>query len=238
LLHIDTNAAGQISVRPHFYSSIGVDDSGDEVIQARLRVLARRGRYDEYLAFARLMGEPLAYTTMLIERGRLDEAATYGREHLRTADGALALARALLAKDAPTLAFTVAERGLTLGGRKSALAQWLRGAADDHGATALALAAALALYEEEISLDNYLAAQRLAGDDWPQRRDSAGHCAHLALPLRWRGTHLSARGPARRRHHSGWPADPIYDLRRGFSIVQGDRRRHHHAPRLGDPDLP
>ena len=171
VLRIDQNATGQITVEPYYYSQDGVDDSGDELIQARLRVLARQGRYDEYLAFARLLGEPLAYTTMLVQRGRLDEAATYGREQLRTTDGALALAKALLERDAPTLAFTVAERGLALGGRKSALARWLRDAATERGATALALAAALALYQEDVSLDNYLAAQRLAGDDWPTRRE-------------------------------------------------------------------
>jgi len=171
VLRIGANADGQIIVEPYMPSQSGVDESGDQLIKARLRVLARQGRYDEYLTFARLMGEPLAYTLRLVERGRMDEAAAYGREYLSAPESAQALATALLERDAPALAFAVAERGLALGGRRTELARWLRDAASERGETALALSAALVVYQEAISLENYLAVQRLAGDRWPARRD-------------------------------------------------------------------
>ncbi len=215
-LRINQDAQGQITVRPYYMPSRGVDESDDGLTKARLRVLARRGRYDEYLAFARLMGEPLAYATMLAQRGQVEEAAAYGREHLRMAESALTLAQALLAQGAPTLAFAVAQHGLTAAGSTVALARWLRDSATAHPADEIAGAAALIAFQADVDLPSYQAVQRLAGADWPRQRE------RLLTIARQRHLHLgNGAGPIGIFLHEGLLDDAIAALgsptARGYS---------------------
>lgn len=215
-LRINQDAQGQITVRPYYMPSRGVDESDDGLTKARLRVLAQRGRYDEYLAFARLMGEPLAYAMMLAQRGQVEEAAAYGRERLRMAESALTLAQALLAQGAPTLAFTVAQHGLTAAGSTVALARWLRDSATEHHADEIAGAAALIAFQADVDLPSYQAVQRLAGADWPRQRK------RLLTIARQRHLHLAnGAGPVGIFLHEGLLDDAIAALgsptARGYS---------------------
>lgn len=143
----------------------------DALIAARLNVLDRQGRHDEYLRLARALGQHERYATMLARLGRTDEAVAHGLEHLDQATEALALAKALREREELDAALRIAERGLSLDGRKAELAVWLRDLASVAGRPELALAAAEVAFREAPSLAAYERAQELAGARWPTLRD-------------------------------------------------------------------
>ena len=154
----------------------------DELAIARLNVLERQGRFDEYLNLAEAEGQSALYATMLVKAGRGDEAVAYGLEHLVTNGDALALAQALRAHDHPREALRIAEHGLSLQGRVHLLAHWLRDFASGLGEDGLALEAARAAYMDSPSLDDYQAVQALAGGAWPQVKDELlEHLARTSL---------------------------------------------------------
>jgi uncharacterized Zn finger protein len=172
--------------------SIWPDDAppyADAVTAARLRVLARRGQTEEYLRLARTEGQVIAYTTMLAQVQRVDEALAAGIAMLNRPAEALILAQALFAQGAREPAFQMAEHGLTLPDPsphemmagypyewhsqqgKVNLAVWLRDVAAAAGEMERALAAARIAFKEEISLANYQRVRDLAGAAWPTLRD-------------------------------------------------------------------
>ena len=154
----------------------------DELAIARLNVLERQGRFDEYLNLAEAEGQSALYATMLVKARRTGEAVAYGLEHLVTTGDALALAQALRAHDHPREALRIAEHGLSLQGRVHLLAHWLRDFASGLGEDGLALEAARAAYMDSPSLDDYQAVQALAGGAWPQVKDELlEHLARTSL---------------------------------------------------------
>jgi uncharacterized Zn finger protein len=142
----------------------------DELTEARLHILERRGRFQEYLYLAEAEGQTEAYVTMLVRLERFQEAVAYGRAYLGTTGEALALAKALAEHGEGEQAVQMAEHGLTLEGSKTELAKWLRDQARAMGNVALALTAAEAAFREETNLANYLSLAEIAGEQWPQRR--------------------------------------------------------------------
>src|SRR2546429_9088421 len=70
-------------------------DYADDLTEARLNILERRGRWQEYLYLAEAEGQTQEYVTMLVRLGRVEEAISYGQQYLATTEEALALARAL-----------------------------------------------------------------------------------------------------------------------------------------------
>jgi len=147
----------------------------DELAQARLNVLERQGRLQEYLYLAEAEGQTERYTTMLVRLGRAEEAVEYGLQHLVTPHETLTLAKALRERGDVEGALRVAERGLGLEREmqgRAALAVWLRDLAAGLGRTEQALAAALVAFQQEQSLASYLRVQEIAGDAWPERRDA------------------------------------------------------------------
>jgi uncharacterized Zn finger protein len=141
-----------------------------EVTPARLRILERRGRYEEYLRLAKAEGETESYITMLTRLGRAQEAIQHSRAHMHTTQEAFALAKALTEQGQLEDALQMAEHGLTLEGPKVPLATWLRETAAGLGQTSRALDAALVVMREEISLTAYLRVQDLAGERWEELR--------------------------------------------------------------------
>jgi uncharacterized Zn finger protein len=138
--------------------------------EARLRVLQRQGRTQEYLNLAAATGLRTPYTTMLVHAGRVAEAVDYGLTELTEADEALALAQALRERGATAEALAVAEHGLHLEGQRAPLARWLRDRAAAAGQPARALEAALVAVHERPNLSDYQAVRALAGDRWPELR--------------------------------------------------------------------
>ena len=145
----------------------------DELINARLNILARRQEYDDFLRLAEKAGHYRRYTVMLAQLGRFKEAVDAGRKLFSTAEEALALTLALHQNGDAQAALNVAEHGLTLDGRyeKVELALWLRDHAERMGRADLALKAALVGVKMLPDLDAYLKVQELAGDQWPKYQE-------------------------------------------------------------------
>lgn len=159
----------------------------DELAVARLNVLERQGRLEEYIHLAEAEGQTSRYVTMLVQVGRIQEAVTYGLESLGMADEALILAQALREHDHMQDALRIAERGLALQGSVTPLARWLRDLAAGLANTDLALKAAKAAFNASLSLGDYQAVQPLAGDTWSQLKEEL--LKHLAS----RGSNVSAK---------------------------------------------
>lgn len=137
----------------------------EDFIRARLNVLERQGRIEEYLNLAEAADLIDAYVTNLVEEGRIDEAIEYGRHNLYSPDEALTLAKALRDHDRPQAALEIAQHGLTLEGNgKAELAEWLRDRAASLGEPEVALEAAIAAFEASPTLAAYQAAEELAGE--------------------------------------------------------------------------
>ena len=145
------------------------DEFGDdELINARLNILARKNEYDEFLRLAEETGQYRRYTLMLAQRGRYQEAAEAGQRHFTTAAEALALSLVLYQEGAANVALEVAEHGLKLDGHyeKAELAEWLRDRAERMGKPDLALQAALGVVRLLPTVHAYMKAQALAGVRW------------------------------------------------------------------------
>ena len=142
----------------------------DQLTTARLNVLERQGRHEEYLNLAAAEGSRREYVTMLVRLGRVTEAVEHGRTSLTSTEDARALARALHEHGATEDALRTAEHGLTLAGEHLMLARWLRDQATAVGDTKRALSAAQIAVRRSVDLDDYQAVQALAGDRWPAQR--------------------------------------------------------------------
>lgn len=155
----------------------------DGLVIARLNILVRQGRTQEYLHLAEAEGQTKHYVTMLVQLGRIQEAVDYGLTYLSLADEALALAQALHERGELESALRVAEHGLKLSGEHSELARWTRDVATTAGQPVRALNAAIIAVREEPSLKDYQAAQTLAGERWPEVREKL--LAHLRRTKSW-----------------------------------------------------
>jgi uncharacterized Zn finger protein len=138
---------------------------------ARLGVLERLGRNEEYLRLSEAAGEDTRHATMLARLDRAEEAVEYASKRLRTPEEALAVAEVLRGQGDVEAALVVGERGLSLEGRKSRLAGWVRDLAEGLGRRGLALEAAVAAFHADPSLAPYLRVRELAGETWPEHRD-------------------------------------------------------------------
>lgn len=144
----------------------------EDVVRARLNVLERHDRIEEYLNLAEAADLIDAYVTMLVTEGRTDEAIEYGRPNLLSPDDALTLANALREHDRPQAALEVAQHGLTLDGSgKATLAEWLRDRASSIGEHEVALKAAVAAFKASPSLAAYQTTEEFASEDWPAVRE-------------------------------------------------------------------
>ena len=142
----------------------------NDLTQARLNILERRGRFQEYLYLAQAERQTLRYATMLIRLDRAQEAIAYGLKHLRTTEDTLALAKALYEHGEGEQSLQIAEHGLTLEGHKATLAKWLRDQAEAMDKMELALTAAEHAFRAEVSLANYQQVAELAGEQWTEKR--------------------------------------------------------------------
>jgi uncharacterized Zn finger protein len=144
--------------------------ANEALVRARLDILQRTGRQDEFLRLADTAALGVAYASMLVQLGRVDEAIAYGLEHLASTEDALALAQVLREHQDSQGALEIAEFGFGLEGAKAALANWTTEVAAALGETTRALAAAEIAVREVPTLDGYRRAQELAGDAWPAHR--------------------------------------------------------------------
>jgi len=142
----------------------------DDLAIARLDVLEKQGRYQEYLYLAEAEGQLDRYVLMLARMGRVQEAVDEGLQYFRAPAQCLALARTLREQGELAAAMRVAKHGLTLDGSKGALASWLCDLAHGMGEAELALEAAVVACRDDPSLGAYLRVQELAGERWSELR--------------------------------------------------------------------
>jgi len=143
-----------------------VRDNIPDLTEAKLNVLARQNKMDEYLALCEKAGKHARYAGKLIELGRVMEGTNYALEHLEFADDALTLAQQLRELKKIPEALAIGERGLKLQGYKFALAQWLAPLEETQSRAAHALDAWLAAFDERPSLDIYKRLQQLGAREW------------------------------------------------------------------------
>lgn len=142
------------------------DDPEQALTRAKLNVLERQGRTDDYLALCVKEGEHLRYALKLCELDRMPEAVSYGLKHLIAAEEALMLAQRLRESGQLDGAIKVGERGLKLAGRKAALGEWLGPVEEAQGRGRQALEAWRAAFSEYPALATYQTIKRLAGARW------------------------------------------------------------------------
>jgi uncharacterized Zn finger protein len=137
---------------------------------AKLNVLERQGRTDEYLELCLKSGEHLRYALKLVSLKRVAEAVKYALKHLAKANDALKLAQALRESRHPAESLKIGERGLKLGGSKASLGAWLGPIEEAQGRAAKALEAWQAAFHSSPSLDTWKTIKRLAGSRWKRMK--------------------------------------------------------------------
>jgi uncharacterized Zn finger protein len=142
----------------------------DPLTTARLNVLERQGRHEEYLRLSEAADDTMGYATMLARLGRAEDAVEYGLERLVAPEEALAVVEALREQGESEAALRVGEHGLSLEGRKGRLAIWVRDLAEGMGRPDLAVQAALTAFRADPDLASYRRVGELSGEGWPERR--------------------------------------------------------------------
>jgi uncharacterized Zn finger protein len=183
----------------------------DDLAVARLKVLERQERTQEYLYLAEAKGQLGLYVLMLARLGRVQEAMDEGQRTMDAPGQALALARVLREKEELAAALRVAEHGLTLDGSKGELAAWLRDLADGMGERERALEAATIAFREAPSMAAYLRAQELAGERWAELKED------LLVHLRQAGDYFYSGGQVDIFLHEGLLDDAIAAVEKGAS---------------------
>jgi len=141
----------------------------DELQQARLNVLERQGRIDEFLQLAQK--EDLhRYTLKLLQLGRVDDAIAASQELVNERE-ILAVAQELQAAGRPDEAIALAERSLSQANPHSfELAAWLAAVEEAGGNMEMALLASQAAFDVQPTLIWYRALKRLSGEGWENLR--------------------------------------------------------------------
>ena len=154
---------------------------------ARLNVLERQGRHEEYLRLSEAAEEITAHAIMLARLGRVEEAVEYSLERLVAPEEALAVSEVLREHGGPEAALRVGEYGLSLEGRKGRLATWVRDLAEGVGRPDLALQAAVAAFRADPDLASYRRVRQLSGEEWPGRREELLDHLRQSVPYYPRG---------------------------------------------------
>jgi uncharacterized Zn finger protein len=157
-LYEDAGASGWSTYQP-----------GD-LTEAKLNVLQRQKRVDEYLALCQAAHRHLRYALKLCELDRVAEAVKFAHEQLTTTSEALQLAQRLRTLNQLAEALAIGERGLKLNGPKRSLAEWLAPIEEAQGRKSHALEAWLAAFHEDPHLEIYKTIQQLAGSKWAALR--------------------------------------------------------------------
>ncbi len=138
--------------------------------RAKLNVLERQGRTEEFLELCLQSGEHLRYALKLAATGRVPEAVKYALKHLADAGDALKLAQSLRESGRLDESLKIGEHGLKLGGGKAALGSWLGPIEEAQGRAAQALEAWQVAFHSSPALATWQTIKRLAGSRWKRLR--------------------------------------------------------------------
>ncbi|HEY9153334.1 MAG TPA: SWIM zinc finger family protein [Anaerolineales bacterium] len=137
-----------------------------DLTEAKLNVLDRQGRTEDYLALCKKEQRHLRYTLKLCDLKQVTDAVGYAKKHLASAEEMRQVALRLRESRLVAEAIEVGERGLKLKGPKAGLGEWLGPIEEVQGRTKQALAAWMAAFSEHPSLEAYKTIKRLAESDW------------------------------------------------------------------------
>ena len=138
--------------------------------EAKLNILERQNRVEEYLKLCLETGEYRRYILKQIEVGEFEKAKDVAWKTLTLASEALMVARAL--RDAGHLsdALRLAEKGLDLDGNKHELGAWLGPIEETQGQIDKAIKAYQAAFTSLPSLELYSILKKLSGTNWGDLR--------------------------------------------------------------------
>lgn len=142
-----------------------VNDFTADLDKAKLNVLERQGRTDEFLSLCQQTGQYLRYTQKLLQLGQTEKAILAAYQ-LSDPNQMLAIAKNLREGNHLSEAIALSEHGLTLSGQKYHLAAWLAPLEESQGRLEPAIQAHLAAFAEAPSLETYKHVQRLSGERW------------------------------------------------------------------------
>jgi len=138
-----------------------------ELDTAKLNVLERQGRTEEFLSLCQQTGQSLRYTQKLLQLGRMAEGIRAAYQ-IAEPNKILEIAKELREKDHLAEAVHLAEHGLTLEGAKYHLAAWLAPLEETLGKPEEALQAYLAAFAVLPKLETYQSMQQLSGERWKE----------------------------------------------------------------------
>ena len=144
-----------------------------DLTEAKLNVLDRQGRTEEYLDLCKREERHLRYALKLCDLKQVTNAVKYARKNLSTAEESLQVAQRLRELRLVTEAIEIGEHGLKLKGSKAGLGEWLGPVEEAQGRTKQALAAWLAAFAEHPTLETYKTIKGLAGSGWGRLRPEA-----------------------------------------------------------------
>ena len=138
--------------------------------EAKLNILERQNRMDEYLKLCLETGEHQRYILKQIEVGEFEKAVEMAWKTLTQTSDALMIAKVL--RDAGHLpdALRLAEKGLSFDGSKHDLGVWLGPIEETQGRIEQAIQAYLAAFTSQPSLELYGSLKKLSGTDWENLR--------------------------------------------------------------------
>jgi uncharacterized Zn finger protein len=141
-----------------------------DVTEAKLNVLDRQSRTEEYLALCKKEGRHLRYALKLCDLKQVTDTVKYAKKHLTSAEEMRHVAQRLRESRQVAEAIEIGEHGLKLNGPKLGLGEWLGSVEEAQGRTKQALVAWLAAFAEQPSLETYKTIKRLAGSGWERLR--------------------------------------------------------------------
>jgi len=138
--------------------------------EAKLNILERQNRVEEFLQLCFEAGEYRRYILKQIEMGEFEKAKEVAWKTITQASDALIVARAL--RDAGYLldALRLAEKGLDLDGNKHELGAWLGPIEETQGQIDKAIKAYQAAFTSLPSLELYRILKKLSGTNWGDLR--------------------------------------------------------------------
>ncbi len=140
------------------------------LIEAKLNILERQNRVEEYLKLCLEAGEYRRYILKQIEVGEFEKAIEVAWKTITQASDALVIAKSL--RDAGHLpdALHLAEKGLDLDGNKHELGAWLGPIEEAQGQIDKAIQAYQAAFTSLPSLELYGILKKLSGTNWGNLR--------------------------------------------------------------------
>ena len=142
------------------------DPDDTTIIEAKLNILLRQERIEEYLTLCLQAGKYLRFIQKKIEMKEFDEALDLAWKTLTQAEDVLIVSKALRESGKLPEAINLARKGLGLVGYKYNLGIWLGTVEEAQGNVEQAKQAYLISFTDQPVLELYSKLKKLAGTDW------------------------------------------------------------------------